>query len=368
MKIQRRSSLAASCLAVLTFLLSFFLPAPSMAQIDTGGITGTVLDPTSAAVPGAKVTLTNDATNVIATTKSTSTGTYSFGGVIPGTYTIRAESSGFQSYMVTGLGVHLQQVLTVDIHLANGNVQQNVTVTAGAPLLQAENAAVGQTVTTQTGNNLPLATRDWGALAQLSAGVSTAPPGQPTADSGSTESAYFSVDGGNVWQNDFRLDGINDNIEVYGGNYTGTNAAIVPPPDAIEEFKVQNGDFNAEFGHSTGGVVNAAIKSGTNQFHGDVWEYVRNDVFNANYFFNNGHPVPEYRQNLFGATVGGPVFKNKTFFFADYQGGRYITPVPATSTVPTMGMVNSKFTNLQDLITYNSGTGTDFMSCARIST
>jgi Carboxypeptidase regulatory-like domain len=359
MKIQRRSRMAASCLAVLTLILSFFLPAPSMAQIDTGGITGTVLDPTGAAVPGAKVTLTKDATNVAATTRSTTTGTYSFGGVVPGTYTIRAESSGFQGYMVTGLGVHLQQVLTVDIHLANGNVQQNVTVTAGAPLLQAENAAIGQTVTTQTVNNLPLATRDWGSLAQLSAGVSTAPPGQPTPDSGSTESAYFSVDGGNVWQNDFRLDGINDNIEVYGGNYTGTNAAIVPPPDAVEEFKVQNGDFNAEFGHSTGGVVNAAIKSGANQFHGDVWEYVRNDVFNANYFFNNGHPVPEYRQNLFGATVGGPVFKNKTFFFADYQGGRFITPVPATSTVPTKGMVNSKFTNLQDFITYNSGTGTD---------
>lgn len=146
-------------------------------------------------------------------------------------------------------------------------------MTAGAPLLQAEDAALGQTVTTLTVNNLPLATRDWGSLAQLAAGVATAPPGQPTADSGSTESAYFSVDGGNVWQN-----------------------------DAVEEFKVQNGVFNAVFGHSTGGVVNAAIKSGTNQIHGDLWEYVRNDAFNANYFFNAGH---SYR-NTVGTCLAQP--------------------------------------------------------------
>jgi len=202
--------------------------------------------------------------------------------------------------------VHVQQTLTVDLHMVAGSVQQQVTVTATTPLLQAQSAEIGQTITSQTINDLPLATRDWGSLAQLSAGVSTAPPGNPTADSGSTESAYFSVDGVNDWQNDFRLDGINDNIEFYGGNYTGTNAAIVPPPDAIQEFKVQNGDFNAEFGHSTGGVINAALKSGTNRLHGDLWEYVRNDAFNANYFFNRGNPVPEYRQNLFGGTIGGP--------------------------------------------------------------
>ncbi len=108
-----------------------------------------------------------------------------------------------------------------------------MTVTAAAPLLEAQNAAVGQTITNETVNDLPLATRDWGSLAQLSAGVAAAPPGGVTADSGTSESAYFSVNGSSVWQNDFRLDGINDNIEFYGGNYTLTNAAIVPPPDAV---------------------------------------------------------------------------------------------------------------------------------------
>jgi hypothetical protein len=122
------------------------------------------------------------------------------------------------------------------------------------------------------------------------------------------------VNGVDEWQNDFRLNGINDNIEIYGGNYTLTNAAIVPPPDAIQEFTLQSGDFNAEFGHSTGGIINASLKSGTNGVHGDLWEYVRNDDLNANYFFNRtcsggvctAGKIPDYHQNLFGFTAGGP--------------------------------------------------------------
>ena len=272
MATQMRSRSDRSLFLILSLLVFLFLPCRLTAQIDRGEVTGTVKDPSGAVVSGTKIVLTNDATNVTATTQSTSTGTYVFNNLNPGTYTIQADSKGFGTYVVHGLYVHVQQVLTTDISLEPAGVKQSVDVTAAAPLLQAENGGLGQTVTTETVNDLPLATRDWGSLAQLSAGVSTAPAGQPTPDSGSTASAYFSVNGINVWQNDFRLDGINDNIEFYGGNYTGTNAAIVPPPDAIQEFKVQNGDFNAEFGHSTGGVVNAALKSGTNRFHGDLWE------------------------------------------------------------------------------------------------
>ncbi len=371
MKTGMRFRGSGSWCTALCLLIALCIPARLAAQIDRGGITGTVEDPSGAVVANAQIVLTNDATGVRVETQSTNTGTYVFGNLLPGTYSIEAQTGGFQKYVVHGLNVHVQQVLTVDVHLSTGNVQQSVTVTAAAPLLQAENAALGQTVTTQVVNDLPLATRNWGSLAQLSAGVATAPPGQPTPDSGSTDSAYFSSNGGNVWQNDFRLDGINDNIEVYGGNYTGTNAAIVPPPDAVQEFKVQTGDFNAEFGHSTGSVVNAAIKSGTNRLHGDLWEYVRNNALNANYYFNTANgvakPVPEYHQNLFGFTAGGPVTiphvingKDRTFWFVDYQGGRYVLPVPAGGeTVPTMNMVNSGFSNLQDNITYNSGTATD---------
>ena len=345
----------------LWLAIAVFLPVSLFAQVDTGGVTGTVTDRTGAVVPGAKITLTNNATSIAETTESTATGTYSFSGMRPATYTLRAELRGFETFVAKGIEVHVQQIATVDIPLAAGAVSQEVTVTAAAPLLQAESASVGQTITSRTVNDLPLQTRDWASLAQLSAGVNTAPVGNPSSDSGASTSAYFSVDGINLWQNDFRLNGINDNIEMYGGSSVGSNAAITPPPDAIQEFKLQSGDYNAEFGHSTGAVINAAIKSGTNSFHGDVWEYWRNEDLNANLFFNGAshQPRPEYRQNLFGATLGGPIFRDKTFFFGDYQGGRYVLPVPATSTVPTTNMINSGYTNLQDMFVMNTGTATD---------
>ncbi len=374
MKTEIRFRSAGLWLVAVGLLIVLCVPCKLAAQLDRGEITGTVEDPSGAVVANARIILTNDDTSVKAETKSTATGTYVFDDLIPGKYTIEADSSGFEKYVVNGLYVHVQQVLTVDVHLATGNVQQSVTVTAAAPLLQAENAQVGQTITNQAVNDLPLATRDWGSLAQLAAGVFTSPPGNTggsgvTPDAGSTDSAYFSVNGVNNWQNDFRLNGINDNIEVYGGNYTLTNAAIVPPPDAVQEFTLQSGDFNAEFGHSTGGVINAAIKSGTNGIHGDLWEYVRNNDLNANYFFNRvcsggvckSNPIPEYHQNLFGFTAGGPVIiprfvhgKDRLFWFADYQGGRYVLPLaPGGQSVPTENMINSKFTNLQDNIIGN---------------
>lgn len=360
-----------SVLALLVAALG--LPCLLTAQLDRGEITGTVQDPSGAVVPNATITVTNDATNVKQVTQSTSSGSYTFADLLAGRYTVEAEATGFQGYVVHGVIVQVQQVATVNMRLATGNVKQSITVTAAAPLLNAENGQISQTINSQEVNDLPLATRDWGSLAQLSAGVTTAPSNSSgtgvTPDAGSSDSAYFSVNGVNDWQNDFRLDGINDNIEVYGGNYTGTNAAIVPPPDAMEEFTLQSGDFNAEFGHSTGGIINASIKSGTNQLHGDVWWYVRNNVLNANYFFNRNctaagcvsKPIPTYRQNIFGFTAGGPVViphvyhgRDRTFWFADYQGGRFVLPEPAGGqTVPTLGMTSSAFTNLQDNIADN---------------
>jgi hypothetical protein len=379
--------MALGLLAVLS------MPASLMGQLDRGEITGTAEDPSGAVVPNTIIVLTNDETTAKNTTMSTGTGTYVFDDLNPGRYTIEAEAPGFEKYVVHGVVVHVQQVLNIDVHLATGSVQSSISVTAAAPLLQTENAQVGQTITNQAVNDLPLATRDWGSLAQLSAGVSTTATssggGGVTPDAGSSDSAYFSVNGVDEWQNDFRLDGINDNIEFYGGNYTLTNAAIVPPPDAVQEFTLQSGDFNAEFGHSTGGIINAAIKSGTNRLHGDLWEYVRNNDLNANNFFNRTcsggtctpGPILDYHQNLFGFTAGGPVIiphllhgKNRLFWFADYQGGRYILPeTPGAQTVPTCDVAGatsptactstsefgSGFTNLQDNIRFNSGTDKD---------
>jgi hypothetical protein len=189
---------------------------PLFAQVDTGGVTGTVTDSSGAIVPNVTIKLINDATTVVIPTRSTSTGSYSFNAVRPGSYTLQAEAPGFQTVVDKGVEVHVQQTAAIDIHFVTGAVSQQVTVTAAAPLLQAESGEVGQTITGHTINSMPLKSRDWASLAQLSAGAATAPKGQPSSDSGTTDSAYFSVNGVNLWQNDFRLNGINDNIEVYG--------------------------------------------------------------------------------------------------------------------------------------------------------
>lgn len=359
--IARFLSVFTRTLALSIFAATFLAGVAAFGQIDTGNVTGTVQDPTGAAVPGAQVTLTNPQTGTSQATTSTATGTYSFTGVRPGLYDLKASAPGFAGFTAQHIEVHIQQTATLDVKLATGAVSQNVDVTAAAPLLQAETAEVGQTVSGEAVNDLPLQSRNWASLSQLAPGVTTAPSGQPSGDSGSATSAFFVVNGANLWQNDFRLNGINDNIEMYGGASVNSNAAITPPPDALQEFRLQADNMSAEFGHSTGAVVNATTKSGTNHFHGDIWEYVRNDIFNANLLFNriNNKPRPEYRQNIFGATIGGPIVRDHTFFFFAYEGQRYVLPSPYTGTVPTNAMRNSGYTNLQDLITYNSGTGTD---------
>ena len=349
----------------LALLAAICLPGTAWAQVDAGGVVGTVKDASGAVVVKANITLKNDDTAIAAVTTSAANGLYSFNGLNPGTYTLTVGAAGFEARVVHGVEVHVQQTATIDVRLTPGSVQQEVTVTAASPLLQAEDAAIGQTIGAQAINDLPLDGRDWGSLGQLAAGVATAPIGQ---NGGTPENAFYSVNGVQLYQNDFRLDGINNNIEFFGGSSVGTDATVTPPPDAVQEFKLQSGNYSAEFGHSTGGVINAVVRSGSNQFHGNVWEYIRNNAFDANDFFDaqKHNPIPEYRQNQFGGTVGGPVLlprlyngRDKTFFFFDYQGTRIVTPSQAISTVPTPNMVNSGFTNLQDLISDNGGTTTD---------
>ena len=346
-----------STLTLISILLFWGLPKPLRAQVDTGSLTGTVTDTTGAKVVGAPITLTNSSTGVAVEMPSTSTGTYFFGGVNAGMYSVRATHPGFKTFEANGIQIHVQQIDNLDIQLQIGAVTQSVTVNTSAALIQTEDASLGQTIDENSVDNLPLNGRDWASLAQSAAGVTTL--------SGSTQSnGFFVVNGVQEWQNDFRLNGIDDNEEVYGGSITGSNTSITPPPDAIQEFKLQTGDFSAEFGHSTGGVINAVIKSGGNRVHGDLWEYVRNTDFDANSFFNklHGTPISAYHQNQFGGTVGGPVVipklyngRDKTFFFFDYQGTRLVTPSATTTSVPSALEVSSGFTNLSDLITYNNG-------------
>ncbi len=333
------------------------------AQVAAGRITGTIKDVSGAVVPGVKVTLSNGETGTSQVVTSTSTGTYTIESVNPGNYSLKAEASGFSDSVTNGIQAHVQQTLTVDVSLVAGSANQEVTVTSAASLLQAADASIGQTINTQQVNDLPLSTRDWNSLAQLSAGV-VASPG------GTSGSPSFVANGAPSLQNNFLLDGIDNNLQVYGGTQVGNRqASNIPPPDAIEEFKLQTGDYSAEIGQSTGAVINAVVKSGTNHIHGDLWEYVRNTVLNANGYFANqqvGQRRQPYHQNQFGGTVGGPIVipklyngRDKTFFFFDYQGTRISSSSPSTSSVPTLGMRNSNFTNFQDFFQILGGTKMD---------
>jgi hypothetical protein len=337
---------------------------PLHAQIATGGITGTVTDSTGAKVVGATIVLTNTATGVSSQTQSTSTGTYVFNAVLAGTYSLKATQKGFKTFTANGIEIHLQQTDNLDVQLQVGTVSENVTVTTDAALIQTEDATIGQTINENAMDDMPLNGRNWASLGMLAAGTTTATTAAATGNNatGSASSTMFAVNGTSYWQNDFRLNGIDNNVEFYGGSQAGSNASITPPPDAIQEFKLQSGDYSAEFGHSTGAVVNAVVKSGGNRVHGDLWEYVRNNDFDANDYFNKQEHQPRnpYHQNQFGGTVGGPVFvpkvydgRNKTFFFFDIQATRIIVPVISYNTVPTANEASSGFTNLQDLLQNN---------------
>lgn len=361
-------------MSICTLLIACFAAVQLAAQLDTGGVTGTVKDFRGAVLRNVRVTLTNEETGVVASSITTSTGVYVFDAVQAGRYTLKVEESGFRAFITSGIVVNIQQTVTVDATLSIGSVSQDVVVTATeTPLLQTENGSVGQTVNGEMVNDLPLDGRDWVSLSQIAPGVTTSAIGEPSTDGGSSGSAYFVVNGTNLWQNDIRLNGINDNIEMYGGAAIGTNATITPPPDAIQQFRLQSGSFSAEFGHSTGGVVNATTKSGTNELHGDVWDYVRSSALEANSYFSkqNGIPIAPYRRNQFGATMGGPIVipklydgHDKTFFFLSYQGTRSLQANSVIhpsaneyANVPTALEQSSSFTNFQDIINLSSGTG-----------
>jgi hypothetical protein len=357
-----RSSIWMIFSAFLLLLALAADPPRLAAQIDAGRVTGTVRDQSGALVPGATVTLTNEDTNVIATVPTTSRGTYVFDVVRVGRYSIQVEHAGFERFVTNDIDVHVQQDANIDATLTLGQVAQKIVVKDETALLQTENAEVGTTIDTLAVNDLPLVNRNWVSLSMLA-------PGVATWNGGNNSAVLFSANGQHMWQNAYTLNGMDDYSEVYGGP-TGS-AMIVPPPDAIQEFKIQTGDYSAEIGHSTGAVVNATLKSGTNKLRGNLWEYFRNDALDASDFFSNlnGVPKEKLRQNEFGGTIGGPVFiphlydgRNKTFFFFDYQYLKAITPYTATTTVPTGLEQSSGFTNLQDLIAYNSGTYSDALN------
>src|SRR5438552_4548498 len=341
---------------VVAVLLVALCSAHSLyAQIDTGSIQGTITDQTGAVVPGAKVTLTNEGTNLAITTTTGPDGTYIFTPVKIGNYNLTAEAQGFQKVTQSHLSLSIDQQLVVDLSLKPGAVSQTVEVTSAPPLLQTQTASVGQVVGSRDVNNLPLNGRNFTFLAQVVVGVNT-----PQADTrGNAATGAFAANGLRPAQNNYLLDGIDNNSDTVDF-LNGTNFVVLPPVDAIQEFKVQTTGFSAQFGRSGAAILNATIKQGTNELHGTVWEFLRNDKLDAADFFENANKVKkgEYRQNQFGVSAGGPVRiphlfdgRNKVFFFGDFEGLRRVQGTVHSGSVPSLLERNSSYTDFSDLIT-----------------
>ncbi len=340
----------------IALLCAFFILLPSQfafGQVDEGSITGMITDSTGALVPDAEVMLLNTDQGITLQTRTGASGVYTFAPVRIGHYTITVTAKGFAKTTQTNLTVQVAQALDVNVTLKPGSASETVQVTEAPPLLQTQEASVGQVIGRQEVNDLPLNGRNFTFLAQLGAGMQA-----PEADTrGNAASGAFSANGERPAQNNYLLDGIDnnsDNVDFLNG----TNYVILPPPDAIEEFKVQTSDYSAELGRAAGAVLNATVKSGTNALHGDVWEFFRNDKLDAADWFEDNSPTPqkgEYRFNQFGGTVGGPIIRNKIFFFGDYQGTRRVQGTSANPQVPTLNERNSNFQNLQDVLAENIG-------------
>jgi hypothetical protein len=318
------------------------------AQVDTGSITGTVTDSSGAVVSGAKVTLTNEGTAASLSTTTGSDGGYKFSPVRIGNYQLDVSAEGFKTSSEIHLAVDVSSNVLRNFRLQPGARSETVEVTSEAPLLQSQDASVGQVVNQKNVNDLPLNGRNFTFLAQLAAGVNS-----PQADTrGNAASGAFSANGLRPAQNNYMLDGIDNNSDTVDF-LNGTNFVVLPPVDAIQEFKVQTSDFSAELGRSAGAVLNATIKSGTNQFHGTAWEFFRNDKLDAADYFENAKGIPrgELRQNQFGFSGGGPIIKNKIFIFGDYEGFRRVQGTIQTGAVPTLAERNGGYTNLSDIIT-----------------
>lgn len=350
----------------LTLVIAAYLlgavSSKAFAQVDTGAIVGQVTDTAGAQVPDAKIMLREEATGVRVTATSGKDGGFTFSPLKLGTYTLTVERQGFKTSVQEHIEVTIQSRLEVNPKLEIGSVSESVEVTSTAPLLETQSSSVQQLVDTRAINDLPLNGRNATFLAQLSPGVTTSQnDGRNLQASGS-----FTANGSRRTQNNYLLDGMDDNAAI-ADLVNQAQFVIMPPPDALREFTVQTSNYSAEFGHSAGAVLNVTTKAGTNAFHGNLWEYLRNDYFDAkDYFVLPSQRKPEFRQNQFGGTIGGPIIiphlyngRDRTFFFADYQGTRIVQGRTYTKNVPTAAESASNFTNLQDLIALQNGTKTD---------
>jgi hypothetical protein len=341
----RQASRRALCVLLTVLGLSWiWSPSPALAQVDQGTITGVVTDSMGRALPGAKVMLSNVDTGLVLADQTDATGSYTFSPVKIGNYTVSVSAPGFETTTQENVHLDIQQRLDLPMVLKVGTVSESVTVKGAPPALQTDTSSVGQVVDTDTINSTPLNGRNWVYIAQFTAGVA---PGLSAGGARGGGTGDFSANGQRTTQNNFILDGVDNNVNV-DDFLNGASYNVKPPPDALAEFKIDTSDYSAEFGHSAGAVLSASLKSGTNQFHGDLWEYVRNTRLDAADWDSAGG-VPAYHENQFGATLGGPIWKNKLFYFGDAEANRiaFAAPDPGL-TVPTASERQGDFSEMFD--------------------
>lgn len=324
-----------------------------MAQVETGRIAGTVTDSSGSRIPGAVVTVTHVATNVSTAWQTDATGRYLAVNLRVGEYRVDVEASGFKRIVRSGIVLQIAETADVDLTLEVGSVAESINVTADAPLLETTNAAQGQVIDNRKIVDIPLNGRDYKQLALLSAGAL-----QPIGG----RFGGFSASGQRVSQNNYLLDGLdNNNMQIAA---QGRRAeAMQPSVDAIQEFKVFTNAFSAEYGRALGGVVNVTIKSGTNDLHGTVFGFLRNDKLDAKNFFDlPNQPKPPFKRSQFGFAAGGPIVKNRTFWFANYEGTRIRESRTVNNTIPTIAQRTGDFRDtgvtIYDPSTYDATTRT----------
>jgi hypothetical protein len=335
------------CLNLISLLLLFVLclPNPTFAQSESGSISGLITDPGGAVIPGAVVTVTDLGTNNAVTTKTGPRGEYSFSTLRASRYKISVTAAGFKDTLVPEVVLHTQDKLAENVKLDIGSASDSVTLTADSNDQIETSAAVATTVDRQFIENMPLNGRSFQALIALT-------PGNVTAKTYYTASGQFSIDGQRTDANYFSIDGVSANVGITQGSnvYLGSAGAGASPAtsnnggynnmvsvDDMQEYKIQTNAFDAEYGRTPGAQLSIVTRSGTNKFHGTAFEYIRNDIFDANNWFNNNEGLPREaeKQNDFGGVVGGPIIKDKLFFFFSYEGLRLRVPESKINVVPT---------------------------------
>src|SRR5437016_525306 len=320
--------------SLAVFLAAILLLTNSAnAQVAGAMLTGTVTDTSGAVIPKAQVTITDVATGVARRITADTAGLYSAPNLLPGTYQVSVTAPGFATEVQNGitLSVGAQQVL--DVTMRVGQVNETVQVTGEAPMVQLASSTISGEVNATTVRELPLNGRSWTDLANLQPGVLRAET-HPSQDVNRGFGAQLSISGARPQQNNYRLDGVSINDYSNGGpgSILGQNLGV----DAIQEFSVLTSNYSAEYGKTSGGVVNAITRSGTNTFHGSVYEFLRNSALDARNFFEDPTaPKAPFKRNQFGGAVGGPIIKNRTFFFADFEAIRQSKGIAVVDTVPS---------------------------------